>query len=69
MLARCCSKEQIQSYCYQVCSTQPPGSVVRVPKRFYRMGDAGFALFEGIYRYKFSKLVSIHFLKECIERI
>ena len=29
----------------------------------------GFALFEGIYRYKFSKLVSVHFLKECIERI
>jgi len=29
--------------------------------------DAGFALFEGIYRYKFSKLVSIHFLKECVE--
>ena len=37
MLARCCSKEQIPSYCYQVCSTQPHGRVVRVPTTFYRM--------------------------------
>ena len=67
MLARCCSKEQIPSYCYQVCSAQPPGRVVRVPKGFTGCGIC--FIWSHIQKQIFSKLVSIHFLKECVERI